>query len=441
MTLEFKSIGLIWGLSLVFKLCLSSFVPFAPDEAYYWVWSHFLDLSYLDHPGMVAWLFYFGKVFYWIPHGERIPAILMGHLTILVWYLVGRKLWDETLSWRWLITYLAIPFLGLGSILVTPDVPVLFFWSLSFLFLLNWLEHPKLQTSLFLGTSLGLGFCSKYHMVLFVLGFLVYVWRERPRLTKQHWQGAFLIVLAGSIASSPVLIWNFKNDWDSFRFQLNHGFGRSVWKPHWTGDYLAGQILLLSPLLWWLYLKSYRFHSLRLFFWMSAVPWIFFFVSSFRGAVQANWPIVSLAPALFLVIAAHRNWNFLKGVIVFYWLAAAVVVSLWVYPWAKEAPDKLTEIHSLRDAIPKVMPYQPLYGGSYQIASTLWYYSGRPVFKLRAMSRADQFDYWGESLPKENPFFVMREKNEPLPDWLIKLKAPHMVILDLGRYELVKVNQ
>lgn len=440
MTFESKSVWAVLGLSFILKLCLNAFVPFAPDESYYWVWSHFLDLSYMDHPGMVAWLLAIGQIFSFIPHGERIPSIILGHLTLVVWILIANRLWSQTLTWRWLMSYLAIPFLGLGSLLVTPDVPVLFFWSLSFLFLMHWLRAPSTGLAILLGSSLGLGFCSKYHMVLFVLSFLIYVWREEPKFNQSHFYGVSLVIASGLVTSLPVIIWNFNNDWDSFRFQIRHGLGKSHWKPQWTSDYILGQFLLFSPLFWWLYLKGSKFLSLRLFFWMSFIPWIFFFFSSFRGAVQANWPIVSLAPALFLAIGAHQNWKLIKGIIVFYFFLATIVLSLWIFPWWEKAPDKLTEVHQIRALQAKVMPYQPLYGGSYQIASTLWYYSKKPVYKLRSMSRPDQFDYWEGSLPKESPYFVVREKNEPLPDWLIKSKAPSMVILDLGRYELVKVS-
>lgn len=441
MNLESKSLWMILGLSLVLKLCLNAFIPLAPDEAYYWTWSFYPALSYLDHPGMVGWLFYLGNFFNFIPYGVRIPNILLGHLTLLVWIIIVRKLWSPELTWRFLLLYLAIPFLGLGSILVTPDVPVLFFWSLSFLFLLYWLKNPSLLISLLLGLCLGLGFCSKYHMVLFVLSFGIFVWREKPTLTRQHLLSFVPIFLLGLIASMPVLIWNFQNDWASFRFQINHGLGRSEWRPHWTGDYLAGQFLLFSPVLWFLYLKGARYRSLRLFFWMSLVPWVFFFLSSFRGAVQANWPIVSLAPALILATGAHQSWRLLKIVIGIYLAAAGVVLSLWIYPWAKDAPDKLTEVHQIREAMTKVLPYQPLYGGSYQIASVLWYYSGKPVFKVREMSRVDEFDRRAGSTPNESHFFVMREKNEPLPVWLTKLNAKSLIIMDLGRYELVRVDR
>src|SRR5580698_10446704 len=41
------------GLTVV-RLCLASFAPLAPDEAYYWVWSRALAPGYVDHPPMVA---------------------------------------------------------------------------------------------------------------------------------------------------------------------------------------------------------------------------------------------------------------------------------------------------------------------------------------------------------------------------------------------------
>ena len=38
----------------VFRLAIAACIPLAPDEAYYWVWSHALAPGYPDHPPMVA---------------------------------------------------------------------------------------------------------------------------------------------------------------------------------------------------------------------------------------------------------------------------------------------------------------------------------------------------------------------------------------------------
>ena len=36
------------------RLAVAATAPLAPDETYYWIWSHALAAGYLDHPPMVA---------------------------------------------------------------------------------------------------------------------------------------------------------------------------------------------------------------------------------------------------------------------------------------------------------------------------------------------------------------------------------------------------
>jgi hypothetical protein len=38
-------------------------LPLHPDEAYYWLWSRHLALSYFDHPPMIAYLIKLSTVF------------------------------------------------------------------------------------------------------------------------------------------------------------------------------------------------------------------------------------------------------------------------------------------------------------------------------------------------------------------------------------------
>ena len=50
--------------------------PLAPDETYYWVWSHALAPGYVDHPPMVAWLIGFGHLFGLGAGFVRLPFVL-----------------------------------------------------------------------------------------------------------------------------------------------------------------------------------------------------------------------------------------------------------------------------------------------------------------------------------------------------------------------------
>ena len=40
----------------IFKLWAIGLFPMAADEGYYWLWSKHLDISYVDHPPMIAYL-------------------------------------------------------------------------------------------------------------------------------------------------------------------------------------------------------------------------------------------------------------------------------------------------------------------------------------------------------------------------------------------------
>lgn len=428
-----------WTITLVLKIGLSLLLPLAPDEAYYWVWSLNPQLSYFDHPGMVAWLMKLGSVFSGLPQGERIPAIILNHSLLLIWFGILRRIWTPDLTRKWMWLVVASPFLGVGSILVTPDSPVLFFVSLSVLFFLELQRSQRWWWALGLGLSLGLGFCSKYHIVLLPISIALYLTfaRQWKTIQKRDW---IFVIVGGLLGCAPVLLWNLQNDFASFKFQLNHGLGKSEWKPHWTGDYIVGQLLIFFPSLLFLFAKGYRYQRLRLFFWIAIVPWVFFFFSSFRGAVQGNWPIVAYHAALVLVVASHQSWKHLKY-LMFFWAAAEVlVVSQWVYPWWSSAPDKLREVHDIRSHIEETRAYRPLFGGSYQIASILQYYSKEPIHKLRGMSRFDYYDTLEASKPAPGAFYVLRTTGERIPDWLQEQKPQVRVVHTYPGYELIEVT-
>lgn len=157
-----------WLFMLLAKMVIAYFLPLASDESYYWVWSHHLQLSYFDHPPFVAWLFKLGHPFESFGHWVRLPAVIMGHLTLLMWCLFLKARFDNLKIKSWLELVFFSPLLGYGALIVTPDIPLLFFWSLGLISLVQLVETRKLRWYLILGLALGLGFSSKYHMALFV---------------------------------------------------------------------------------------------------------------------------------------------------------------------------------------------------------------------------------------------------------------------------------
>ena len=103
----------IW-ISLAVKLVLSTLLPLTSDEAYYWVWSHHMQWSYLDHPPVIAWLF-------WLTHplenfggACRWAGVVMSQLTLCVWLVILRSYLTEVQlrMWLWLVPSVAIDWSG-----------------------------------------------------------------------------------------------------------------------------------------------------------------------------------------------------------------------------------------------------------------------------------------------------------------------------------------
>jgi hypothetical protein len=76
------------------------FAPLAEpivDEAYYWLYSQRMELAFLDHPPLVAWLDWLGtQLFGNTPAGVRVGALACGLIALaymyrLAWAVSGRR--------------------------------------------------------------------------------------------------------------------------------------------------------------------------------------------------------------------------------------------------------------------------------------------------------------------------------------------------------------
>ncbi len=391
-------------------------MPLSPDEAYYWVWSHHPQLSYYDHPPFVSWIMALGQPFEKLFSLVRLPAILIGQITFGLWLQILKDKFSIKQLVFFSLLYLLFPLTGPGSLIVTPDLPLLFFWTLSFFIFTRWLQHQSLRLTIALGLSLGLGFLSKYNMVLFFIFALIAVFTER--ISYKKWLPQIPVLLLFFILGSlPVWLWNYQNDFLSFTFQIKHGTGAKAWNPEWTLTYLLGQILLLTPFGVWALCKGKIRKEFRVYWIFALGPLVFFFLTSFKGRVEANWPLVAYPFLLCLWIESSKSWHMAKAAMAVWVLALLVVLSDIAYPWIPLAPEKLKTRELLADAKlnDAVKAYQPLYARTYQMASKLSFDNQIPVYKLKGMNRIDFFDFRKESTPTTFPFYLIAKPKENLP--------------------------
>lgn len=378
------------AIALAVKLLIASIIPLSHDEAYYWVWGQDLQWSYYDHPAFVAWLFAAGSLF-----GDvfvRWPAVMFGHLALGIWFYILRRYCSRTQNqyWLWLMTL--CPLTGFGTILVTPDLPLITWWSASLLAFLICLDKPTLRTALVLGLSLGFGFCSKYHMVLFVPCALISIGLQK-RWTVLNTSRLLMVFIGGIIGSLPVLIWNYQNDWVSFTYQLTHGLSSETWNPAWPAEFILSQAMIVSPPILYLACRrraASKIEELAPFAWF---PLAFFFYTSFRSEAESNWTMVAY-PALFaLAVYGLQDFKWVRRTSVAWGIF--VIATVWLAsPWSPNGlrVSKLKELYQFDEVAQDLDQDAPCYASSYQMAAQLSYRLDRPIPKLPGIGRFDHYD-------------------------------------------------
>lgn len=405
-----------WWVTLFIKLLIVSFSPMTSDENYYWVWAQNLSLSYFDHPPFVAWLF---KVGSYLPEFMlKWPALFLGHLALLIWgrFLV-LKGFTATQVRSWYLLAVLAPLVGMSAMVLTPDLPLMFFYALSLYSFDRAINEKKLVSYILFGAALGLGFTSKYHIVLVIPCLLIYLFFTK-KWCEIQWKYLPWVVFFGLLGSSPVLLWNYQNDWASFRFQLHHGVGQKAWKAIWPWEYLASILFLILPLYWNEFLQALKNRNQKLLVSLSVPILIFFEFTSFRSKVEANWSQLAFFPLLSLLAFYDLTRWKAKAALTVWIVLLSVLLWHWNQNWYVGCPDKLCEPKRYKAVLEVSKKFTPFMASNYQMASYLWFQTKQPAYKLYDMSRTDYFDTFRESRPVVNSFYLAKHLETDLPSWL-----------------------
>lgn len=409
----------VWLAALVVKTAFAIWLPFSNDETYYWVWGHHPQWSYYDHPPMVGWIFWLGTFLENIGNGARLPGVWLGHLSLLIWSKILEPFIDDRRRVFWLLFMLMSPFFGAGSLVITPDVPLVFFWSLSLWIFIRLLKEPRPSLYAALGVSLGLAFCSKYMTVLFVP--IAIAWIAWSRSWKSvRWAYVPVTIVLGLAFCFPVLYWNATHDWASFRFQLEHGLKSETWSAVWPLEYIGGQILILFPTNVWLATRRREPKEARFLVLFGWLPIAFFFYTSFKAHVEGNWPIMAHPALLALAFINAPDSKMLRRTVLFWGAVTLLVFTEVVHHWVPVDPAKLktSEFTRFDKFIPLTVGDKTAFFGSYQMASAVSYKTRRQYYKIGGMNRRDFYDFMPQSYPEHGHLLIVHESGMPLPTWL-----------------------
>jgi 4-amino-4-deoxy-L-arabinose transferase-like glycosyltransferase len=234
------------------RLIVAASVPLAPDEAYYWVWSRALAPGYPDHPPMVAVWIRIGTA---LVGDSALGVRLLGPIAVAIASLLlvdaaDRLLPGRRAGLRAAALLNATLLFGVGGVLMTPDAPLLTFWTASLWALSRLLDSGRAWWWLVIGLFAGLAMASKYTAALLWFGIGAWLlvapsmraWLRRPA----PWLGALL----GLAVFAPVVLWEARHGWASFARQ---GGRIDAWQPahaiRFMGELALGQAGLITPLI------------------------------------------------------------------------------------------------------------------------------------------------------------------------------------------------
>jgi 4-amino-4-deoxy-L-arabinose transferase-like glycosyltransferase len=405
-------------------------VPLFPDEMYYWEWSRHLAAGYFDHPPAVAWLIRGGRLLFGdTALGIRAPSILCGAIAALGIRAAAGELGGAGASARAVGIVVTVPLLAGAFILATPDAPLLAAVSWTLFAVLRATRAGDVPGTsrrwwLLAGLLLGIGFLSKYTLVLVPAGVALAAALHRPLRRIYATPGPWLAVVVASVTILPLVAWNAGHDWLSFRFQLAHGLGAPRGGTAFDREvsFVGGQIALASPVLFamlgWAVGKTLRDTAQPravLLAGAASLVFAFFAWSASRKPVEANWPALAY-PALAILLAAAplerrgRRWlvagQLLGGGLTLIALALVAFplvtfarepeATAQAYGWAEVATAVAAEASWAEQG--EVAGAGQLYfaANRYQDAAALSFHlPGHPeVFALNLGSRPNQYDLW-----------------------------------------------
>lgn len=436
--------------SIVWKILISS-LPLHSDEAYYWLWSTKLDLSYYDHSPMVAYFIKLTTLFGNSEIAVRFSGVIVTViLSVLLWKLVMQLFNNKTIASASIVILHSMPILFTASVIITPDTPVFLFLSLATYYVWKLTDGKNCNYWYLIGLFFGLSMLSKYTACLFIMSLFIYIVLDKKIFWFKNYQ-LYIGIIISIICFFPVIYWNYLHDWCSFSYQIGHGLDNDGIRFNYIFEYLGTQagifnVILFFPVLYigikYLFSKDTK----NIFLAAFSVPVILFYVfTALKRLPGGNWPIpayftFSIIAAKYFVEGGKIKQRLVIGAIIFN-LVASVVIGLHA-KWTILPLDKISNDVAVSDATNYFHGYKELsekllndgynfvVTPEHQLSASIAYYTKNKVkvFRYTDGHKKTQFEIWG--MPKDFDYSNGAFVYEPEEDGTVPCKIYEVFKLD-----------
>ena len=371
----------------ILNVIQGSLTELLPDEAYYWVYSQYMDWGFFDHPPFVAVWITISDFLFTDEIGVRFfSAISFSFLSYVVWYTIDHPRKKE-FTWLFLLVFFSTALLNVYGFITTPDTPLMLFCGVFLFAYKEYITKKNTFSYVLLAISIAGMMYSKYQGILIVF----FVFLSNWKLIKDY--KLWLVCLGALLLYIPHLHWQWMNDFASFRYHLQGRVSNRAYKFEHTLMHFVNMIAIVGftfPIIYHAFFKNIRTKDTfaKALNYVIVGFLVFFFFSSFRGRVQAQW-IVPISIPLLLI-----TFNFLidrkksrKWFIRLAFINIAIMLFARVLMFTEGIIPKKLNTHGneawaleLKSA---TKGQDKIFINSYQNTATYWYYAKEKAYYMK----------------------------------------------------------
>lgn len=375
-----------------------NYTELLPDEAYYWVYSQYMDWGFFDHPPLVAVWVTISNLLFSDELGVRFfSAISYSLMLYLVWITIDHPSKNKY-SWLFLLLFASTALLNVYGFITTPDTPLLLFLALFLWAYKLYLTQKNTLIYFILSFAIAGMMYSKYQGVLILLFILLSNWK----LIKDY--KIWLVCLGALVLYIPHIHWQYINDFPSIRYHLYERASVASYKFEYTLMHVVNAIAILGFTFIIIYKAFFKGIKNKNIFYrgLNAIVlgfFFFFLIASYRGHVQAQW----IAPIMLPLILITFNYlvEHKKNIRLFCYLAITNIIII-VFARIVLANDGILPVrldfHGNKEWTLKVKDLtknsEKLFINSFQNASIYWFYTKEKVhYEKNYLGRKNQYGY------------------------------------------------
>ncbi|WP_284165893.1 glycosyltransferase family 39 protein [Frigidibacter sp. SD6-1] len=283
------------------------------DESQYWLWGQNLDFGYYSKPPLIGWLIRAvtdlagSDSAFWV----RMPGAVLHAATALLLGVAAERLAGGRAAFWTAVSYATLPFVAVGSLLISTDTVMAPFYALALLAWLRLMDSRAPGWALVAGAAIGMAFLAKYAAIYFLLGAAL-----AAALTREGrigWKNSLLLLCAFGLVISPNVIWNLTHDLTTVSHTMdNVGWVRSEapassLNPAGLAEFFFSQFAVFGPVLFAALLVAYASGwraggTERALVLASLPPLLVVSVQALMEKAYANWALAAYFAGCLLVV-------------------------------------------------------------------------------------------------------------------------------------------